>query len=122
MPLSHDLVAIIGNKGSGKSAMADIVALAGATTNFKSFSFLKATRFRNPRTKLAQHFLGALGWHAGTESDRQLDHDPPHTSVETARESVRARAPPYVEITGVAVSWTHKHQTNNTTTHTQSTT
>jgi len=56
MPLSHDLVAIIGNKGSGKSAMADIAALAGDTKNFKSFSFLKDTRFRNPRNKLAQHF------------------------------------------------------------------
>ena len=82
MPLSHDLVAIIGNKGSGKSAMADIAALAGDTKNFKSFSFLKDTRFRNPRNKLAQHFLGALGWHDGTESERSLDQDPSETSVE----------------------------------------
>lgn len=85
MPLSHDLVAIIGNKGSGKSAMADIAALAGDTKNFKSFSFLKDTRFRNPRTKLAQHFLGALGWHDGTESERQLDQDPSETSVERVK-------------------------------------
>lgn len=85
MPLSHDLVAIIGNKGSGKSAMADIAALAGDTKNFKSFSFLKDTRFRNPRNKLAQHFLGALGWHDGTESERQLDQDPPETSVERVK-------------------------------------
>ena len=85
MPLSHDLVAIIGNKGSGKSAMADIAALAGDTKNFKSFSFLKDTRFRNPRSKLAQHFVGALGWHDGTESERQLDQDPPETSVERVK-------------------------------------
>lgn len=85
MPLSYDLVAIIGNKGSGKSAMADIAALAGDTKNFKSFSFLKDTRFRNPRTKLAQHFLGALGWHDGTESERQLDQDPSETSVERVK-------------------------------------
>lgn len=85
MPLSHDLVAIIGNKGSGKSAMADIAALAGDTKNFKSFSFLKDTRFRNPRNKLAQHFLGALGWHDGTESERQLDQDPSETSVERVK-------------------------------------
>lgn len=85
MPLSHDLVAIIGNKGSGKSAMADIAALAGDTKNFKSFSFLKDTRFRNPRSKLAQHFLGTLGWHDGSESERQLDQDPSETSVERVK-------------------------------------
>lgn len=85
MPLSHDLVAIIGNKGSGKSAMADIAALAGDTKNFKSFSFLNDKRFRNPRNKLAQHFIGSLGWHDGTESERQLDQDPPETSVERVK-------------------------------------
>lgn len=85
MPLSHDLVAIIGNKGSGKSAMADIGALAGDTKNFKSFSFLKDTRFRNPRNKLAQHFVGALDWHDGSESERQLDQDPSETSVERVK-------------------------------------
>ncbi|WP_345785612.1 TrlF family AAA-like ATPase [Xanthomonas campestris] len=85
MPLSHDLVAIIGNKGSGKSAMADIAALAGDTKNFKSFSFLKDTRFRNPRNKLAQHFVGALGWHDGSESERELDQDPSETSVERVK-------------------------------------
>ncbi|QDX81039.1 ABC transporter [Denitratisoma sp. DHT3] len=85
MPLSHDLVAIIGNKGSGKSAMADIAALAGDTKNFKSFSFLNDKRFRNPRNKLAPHFVGALGWHDGTESERHLDQDPPDTSVERVK-------------------------------------
>lgn len=85
MPLSHDLVAIIGNKGSGKSAMADIAGLAGDTKNFKSFSFLNDKRFRNPRNKLAQHFVGALGWHDSTESERQLDQDPSETSVERVK-------------------------------------
>ena len=85
MPLSHDLVAIIGNKGSGKSAMADIAALAGDTKNFKSFSFLNDRRFRNPRNKLAQHFVGVLGWHDGTESERPLDKDPSETSVERVK-------------------------------------
>lgn len=85
MPLSHDLVAIIGNKGSGKSAMADIAALAGDTKNFKSFSFLNDRRFRNPRNKLAQHFVGALGWHDRTESERPLDKDPSETSVERVK-------------------------------------
>lgn len=85
IPLNHDLVAIIGNKGSGKSAMADIAALAGDTKNYKSFSFLKDTRFRNPRNKLAQHFLGTLIWHDGTDSERSLDQDPSETSVERVK-------------------------------------
>jgi len=85
IPLSHDLVAIIGNKGSGKSAMADIAALAGDTKNFRSFSFLKDTRFRSPRNKFAQHFVGALDWRDGSESERQLDQDPPETSVERVK-------------------------------------
>jgi hypothetical protein len=33
LPLNPDLVAIIGNKGSGKSALADIIALTGNTKN-----------------------------------------------------------------------------------------
>jgi ABC-type lipoprotein export system ATPase subunit len=85
IPLSHDLVAIIGNKGSGKSAMADIAALAGDTKNFKSFSFLNDRRFRNPRNRLAPHFVGALAWHDGTESERQLDQDPSDSSVERVK-------------------------------------
>lgn len=85
MPLSHDLVAVIGNKGSGKSALADIAALAGDTKNFKGFSFLNDKRFRNPRNKLAPHFMGALRWLDGTESERQLDQDPSDTSVERVK-------------------------------------
>lgn len=85
LPLSYDLVAIIGNKGSGKSAMADIAALAGDTKNFKSFSFLNDRRFRNPRNRLAPHFVGTLSWLDGTESERQLDQDPPDTSVERVK-------------------------------------
>ncbi|MBF8178402.1 TrlF family AAA-like ATPase [Herminiimonas contaminans] len=86
VPLNHDLVAIIGNKGSGKSAMADIVALAGDTKNFKGFSFLNEKRFRNPRNRLASHFTGLLRWHDGNDSgERSLELNPPETSVERVK-------------------------------------
>lgn len=85
IPLNHDLVAIIGNKGSGKSALADIAALAGNTKNFGSFSFLNPNRFRNPRTKLAGHFVGTLHWEDGTASPKDLDTDPDPTSVERVK-------------------------------------
>lgn len=85
LPLNHDLIAIIGNKGSGKSALADIIALAGATKNYDSFSFLNEKRFRDPRAKLAGHFSGSLHWHDGTESNKGLDENPEISSVERVK-------------------------------------
>lgn len=80
VPLNHDLVAIIGNKGSGKSALADITALVGDTRNYGSFSFLNEKRFRDPRSKLASHFSGILQWHDGTFSEKNLHEDPTSSS------------------------------------------
>lgn len=85
IPLNTDLVAVIGNKGSGKSALADIISLAGDTKNHRSFSFLNESRFRDPRAKLAQHFVGTLTWHDGTETSRELDKDPEPSSVERVK-------------------------------------
>ena len=85
LPLNPDLVAVIGNKGSGKSALADIIALAGNTKNHRSFSFLNEARFRDPRARLAQHFVGALVWRDGSETQRDLDKDPEPSSVERVK-------------------------------------
>lgn len=85
VPLNHDLVAIIGNKGSGKSALADIVALIGDTKNHESFSFLNDERFRDPRNKLAAHFVGTLRWHDGTDAQKDLHESPAPSSVERVK-------------------------------------
>jgi ABC-type lipoprotein export system ATPase subunit len=85
LPLSSDLVAIIGNKGSGKSALSDIVALAGSARNHASFSFLTPTRFRSARGRLAQHFTATLAWHDGTPTSIDLDKDPAPGSVERVK-------------------------------------
>lgn len=85
LPLNADLVAIIGNKGSGKSALSDIIALAGCARNYGSFSFLNVSRFRNPRARLAQHFVGTLAWHDGTLTSADLDKDPDPSSVERVK-------------------------------------
>jgi len=82
IPLNHDLVAIIGNKGSGKSALADIAALVGKTRNFSKFSFLSAQRFRDGKGKLARHFEGTLHWEDGSPTSRSLHDDPPPECVE----------------------------------------
>lgn len=85
LPINHDLVAIIGNKGSGKSALADIIALVGDTKNHASFSFLIDKRFRDPRTKLASHFTGTLCWHDGDTSRKDLHENPLLSNVERVK-------------------------------------
>lgn len=56
LPLNCDLVAIIGNKGSGKSALADVIALVGNSRQSAHFSFLKRDRFRGKSGDPAKHF------------------------------------------------------------------
>lgn len=82
IPLNPDLVAIIGNKGSGKSALSDIIALVGNTRHHSKFSFLKSTRFRSPKRKFASHFTGEISWLDGTSLERHLDEDPELSGVE----------------------------------------
>lgn len=82
IPLNPDLIAIIGNKGSGKSALSDIIALIGNTKNYNSFSFLTSSRFRNQRTKFAQHFEGTLRWHDNADTFGELHINPDLNSVE----------------------------------------
>lgn len=62
---NHGLVAIVGNKGSGKSALADTIGLLGASKNADSFSFLSKTRFRHPSNRLAGFFDATLEWESG---------------------------------------------------------
>jgi ABC-type lipoprotein export system ATPase subunit len=62
LPLNTELVAIIGNKGSGKSALADVLALLGNSNSDLHFSFLSKSRFRQQPAMLAQHFSGQLTW------------------------------------------------------------
>lgn len=85
IPLNPDLVAIIGNKGSGKSALSDIIALVGNTRHHQKFSFLKDTRFRSPKRKFASHFVGELSWLDGKSIERPLDEDPDPSGVERVK-------------------------------------
>lgn len=72
LPLNHGLVAIIGNRGMGKSALADTIALLGDSHSTK-FSFLDPRHFRNPKDNKARHFIGTLVWESGKEVPRNLD-------------------------------------------------
>lgn len=79
------LVAIVGNKGSGKSALADTIGLLGHSKNGASFSFLSDERFRHPRSGLAHHFTGTLTWEDGTSTSKRLSDDVPTDAVERVK-------------------------------------
>lgn len=69
-----ELVAIIGNKGSGKSALVDILGLVG-NSRTEYFSFLTKTKFR--KGNLAAHFTAELCWQDGSHTGpKRLDTDP----------------------------------------------
>ncbi len=72
LPLNHGLIAIIGNKGSGKSALADVLALLGDAGSQPSFSFLTKNRFLAAKLKLGRMFQATLQWQAGPGSRRLL--------------------------------------------------
>lgn len=80
-----DLVAIIGNKGSGKSALADVIALLGNSRQKAHFSFLKKDRFRGKSGEPAKHFIGTLTWCDSSDVKRNLNDDPPDDKVELVR-------------------------------------
>jgi ABC-type lipoprotein export system ATPase subunit len=85
LPLNPDLVAIIGNKGSGKSALADVIALLGNSRQKAHFSFLKKDRFRGKSGDPAKHFVGSLIWCDSSKEQRNLNDDPRDDKVELVR-------------------------------------
>lgn len=60
IPINSELVAIIGNKGSGKSAVADILGLLGDTEKSAHFSFLNDGKFL--KRGYAENFAAELTW------------------------------------------------------------
>jgi ABC-type lipoprotein export system ATPase subunit len=85
VPLNADLIAIIGNKGSGKSALADVIALMGNSRQKLHFSFLKKDRFRGKSGDPAKNFTGKLTWLDSKDEVRNLNEDPAADKVEMVR-------------------------------------
>lgn len=82
---NNELVAIIGNKGNGKSALADIIGLAGNTKNGDNFSFLKNEKFRKPNPNRASYFTATLNWESDTSNTINLNDKIPSTSLEKVK-------------------------------------
>lgn len=85
LPINPDLAAIIGNKGSGKSALADIIAMLGNSRQSKHFSFLKRDRFWGKSGEPARHFAGTLTWLDDSTEARPLNELPPEEKAELVR-------------------------------------
>lgn len=70
LEFNPEMTAIIGNKGSGKTAIAEIIGLLCNSKNEEQFIFLNENKFR--KKKLASNFDAILGWHSGTSVPRNL--------------------------------------------------
>lgn len=93
VPLNPGLVAIIGKKGSGKSALTDILGLAGSThVDPKHFSFLTQKKFL--KRNLAAEYQYNLTW-----ADDSSDADSLSRQVDPAKypEKVKYLPQKYVE-------------------------
>lgn len=67
------LIAVIGNRGSGKSAIVDVLGLLADSQRQSEAAFLTEKRFCHPSDNKAQHFIGSLVWSDGTSAERRLD-------------------------------------------------
>ncbi|KAA3608629.1 MAG: hypothetical protein DWQ01_11025 [Planctomycetota bacterium] len=85
VPLNSGLVAVIGNKGSGKSALADSLGLVGNSPHESHFSFLHPQKFRRLRDRKAEQFRVALHWLSGDVESSKLSAPVDSTSVETIK-------------------------------------
>lgn len=62
VPLNSGFVAIIGNKGQGKSALLDSIALAGNSSRTDEFAFLNPRRFLSSSNKSSKEYFSELEW------------------------------------------------------------
>ena len=85
VPLNTGLVAVIGNKGSGKSALADSLGLVGNSPRESHFSFLHPDKFRRPRERKAEQFQASLHWLSGNVDTHRLSDAVDPTSIETIK-------------------------------------
>lgn len=75
VPLNTGLVAVIGNKGSGKTALAETMGLLGNCELSQHFSFLEDKRFRKGKNSKAKEFDAKIVWVSGHESSASLADD-----------------------------------------------
>ena len=80
-----ELIAIIGNKGSGKSALADIIGLLGNSKEYKDFPFLHPKRFMEQDGYKAKHFHATLTWLDGNKTEKHLNEQYDEDDIEKVK-------------------------------------
>jgi hypothetical protein len=86
LPLNPSMVAIIGNKGNGKSAIADTLGLVGNTPNFGFFSFLNEQKFRKRKPiNKSEHYEATITWEDESTDARRLNQNPESINVEKVK-------------------------------------
>lgn len=77
LPLNPGFVAVVGNKGQGKSALLDCIALGGNSSRNSEFAFLNSTRFLSTQNqKIAKEYHTEVVWATGVT--RQVQLTQPH--------------------------------------------
>lgn len=88
---NKELVAIIGNKGSGKSALSDIIGVLGNTHNAgdgqENLSFLNGKTLKFRKKGYAENFEAEMVWEDGSGKDEKitLNHDINLDEIERVR-------------------------------------
>ena len=78
IPINTGFIAVVGNKGQGKSALLDCIALAGNSSRNNEFAFLNVARFLSATSrKVARDYHAELRWETGNTRRAHLDdgHD-----------------------------------------------
>ena len=70
VPLNSGFVAIIGNKGQGKSALLDSIAIAGNSSRTAEFAFLNPKRFLSTSNRSSKEYYSELVWVDGSTRKR----------------------------------------------------
>lgn len=85
IPLNPGLVAVIGNKGSGKSALSDIIGLLCKCSTMDNASFLNPSRFRKKPKCYASDYQATIQWQDGHSESALLDKVIASTEIEDAQ-------------------------------------
>jgi len=80
IPLNFELISIIGNKGSGKSAIADIIGLCADTKHSDNFSFLNKEKFK--KKGWGDRFKAAIEYASDTIATKESLNDEIESSEE----------------------------------------
>ena len=70
--LNSQFIAVVGNKGKGKSALLDCLGLAGGSSRTSEFAFLNTKRFLNSRNPDAKNYAATITWRDGSQKTARL--------------------------------------------------